>query len=74
MDAFPNAWKMKGLPNVGWQQNAASDARGRNEIPVHLMIITDCYYNVNSTSGYAYTASNPREKLSSVVKHTISKQ
>lgn len=24
---FQNAWKIKGLPNVGWQQNAASDAR-----------------------------------------------
>lgn len=39
---FQNAWKIKGLPNVGWQQNAASDARERNEIPVHLIIITDC--------------------------------
>lgn len=39
---FQTAWKMKGLPNVGWQQNATNDARGRNEIPVHLMVIIDC--------------------------------
>lgn len=66
--------KIKGLPNVGWQQNAASDAREINEIPVHLIIITDCLLQCKQYFRLCIYSINQREELSTVVKHTISKQ